>query len=63
MLAKPNYIGLLLINGGTSGHIKLHPNQRWIANFSRDNEVVINRNGVYLYLDKDFFNDKFVVLE
>ncbi len=61
--AKPKGVGVMLINGGESGSIHLHPNQKWEVTFFTDDKtkVGLERDNLSLIMDKELFKERFAV--
>ena len=62
-IAKPKKIGVMLINGGKCGSISLHPNQKWEVTFfsNKKNKVGLDRDNLSLIVEKDLFNERFIL--
>lgn len=63
MVAKPKKIGMMLINGGESGSISLHPNQKWKVTFFTDDKtkVGLERDNLSLIMNKEMFKERFAL--
>ena len=63
MIAKPKTISVMLINGGESGSIHLHPNQKWDVTFFTDDKtkVGLERDNLSLIMDKELFKERFAL--
>lgn len=62
-MAKPMKISVMLIDGGESGSIHLHPNQKWEVTFFKDDKtkVGLERDNLSLIIDKELFKERFAV--
>ncbi len=61
--AKPKSIGVMLIEGGESGGIRLHHNQKWEVTFFADDKtkVGLERDNLSLIMNKELFKERFAV--
>lgn len=61
--AKPKSISVMLIDGGESGSIYLHPNQKWKVTFFNNDrtKVGLERDNLSLIMDKELFKEQFTV--
>ncbi len=61
--AKPKSIGVMFIDGGESGSIHLHPNQKWEVTFFTDDKtkVGLERDNLSLIMNKELFKERFAV--
>ncbi len=61
--AKPLSISVMLIDGGESGSIHLHPNQKWEVTFFTDDKtkVGLERDNLSLIMNKELFKERFAV--
>ncbi len=61
--AKPKSVGIILINGGENGSIRLHPKQKWEVTFFKDDKtkVGLERDNLSLIMDKELFKERFAV--
>ena len=62
IIAKPKSTGLLLINGGSDGCIKLHPNQRWEVTEYNNKKVSVSHGCVDLLVEKALLEERFCIV-